>query len=345
MSMTRRNLLQIAGATALLAAPPGAGAASNLPIRPPRLQAGMKVGLVAPASPVAEDEDARAAVDLLESLGFEVRPGRQIFERSAYLAGTDAARAADFNEIARDPAVDAIVCLRGGYGTARILPAIDYDALARRPRVIMGYSDITALLNAVHERTGMITFHGPIAAQNFTEYTYREYEKVLVDGSGPCVLGAPPEIEVRPGFVERENRLTPIVRGRAEGRLIGGNLTLLAHLVGTPYEPNYQDAILVLEDVYEAPYSIDRMLTHLWLAGRLQRCAGIVLGKFTEAETDGNTFSVERVLRDRFEPLGLPTLRGLMIGHVDDQTVVPIGARARLDVDAGTLTLLEPAVS
>ena len=305
----------------------------------------MKVGLVAPASPVAEDEDARAAVDLLESLGFEVRPGRQIFQRSAYLAGTDAARAADFNEIARDPTVDAIVCLRGGYGTARILPAIDYDALARRPRVIMGYSDITALLNAVHERTGMITFHGPIAAQNFTEYTYREYEKVLVDGSGPCVLGAPPEIEVRPGFVERENRLTPIVSGRAEGRLIGGNLTLLAHLVGTPYEPTYEDAILVLEDVYEAPYSIDRMLTHLWPAGRLQRCAGIVLGECTEAETDGNTFSVERVLRDRFEPLGLPTLRGLMIGHVDDQTVVPIGARASLDVDAGTLTLLEPAVS
>jgi len=345
MTLTRRNLLSIAGATALLAATPGASAASQGLVRPPRLQAGMKVGLVAPASPVAEDEDARAAVDLLESLGFEVRPGRQIFQRSAYLAGDDAARAADFNEIARDPTVDAIVCLRGGYGTARILPAIDYDALARRPRVIMGYSDITALLNAVHQRTGLITFHGPIAAQNFTEYTYEEYEKVLVEGRGPCELGTPPEFEARPGFVERENRLTPIVSGRAEGRLIGGNLTLLAHLVGTPYEPDYEGAILVLEDVYEAPYSIDRMLTHLWLAGRLQRCAGFALGKFTEAETDGNTFSVERVLRDRFEPLGLPTLRGLMIGHVDDQTVVPIGARARLDVDAGTLMLLEPAVS
>lgn len=345
MSVTRRVLLSLASATALLAAAPGVAAASTRAVRPPRLQAGMKVGLVAPASPVAEDEDARAAVDLLESLGFEVRPGRQIFQRSAYLAGDDAARAADFNEIARDPSVDAIVCLRGGYGSARILPAIDYDALARRPRVIIGYSDITALLNAVYQRTGLITFHGPIAAQNFSEYTYSEYEKVLIDRCGPCALGAPPEIELRPGVVERENRLTPIVGGRAEGRLIGGNLTLLAHLVGTPYEPDYHGAILVLEDVYEAPYSIDRMLTHLWLAGRLQRCAGIALGKFTETETDGNTFSVESVLRDRFEPLGLPTLRGLMINHVDDQTVVPIGASARLDVDAGTLTLLEPAVS
>ena len=346
MSPTRRELLGLLAGAGLLAGLPGPAlnAAPGLRL-PPRLREGMTVGLVATASPVWEDEDARAAIELLESLGFRVRPGAQIFQRDAYLAGDDAARAADFNAIARDEDVDAIVCLRGGYGTARILPAIDYDALAARPRVIMGYSDVTALLNAVHRRTGLVTFHGPIAAQNFSEYTYAEYRKVLVDGAGPTVIGAAPALERRPGVVERENRLTPIVPGRAEGRLVGGNLTLLAHLVGTPYEPDYDGAILFLEDVYEAPYSIDRMLTHLWLAGRLQRCAGIALGKVTEAEVDGNTWSVERVLTDRFEPLGIPTLRGLMIGHVEDQTVVPVGARARLDVDAGTLTLLEPAVS
>jgi muramoyltetrapeptide carboxypeptidase len=126
---------------------------------------------------------------------------------------------------------------------------------------------------------------------------------------------------------------------------VGGNLTLLVHLLGTPFEPDFDGGILFLEDVDEPPYSVDRMLTHLWLSGRLERVAGMAFGKFTEADYDGNTLSIEEVLRDRCEPLGIPTLRGLMIGHVEDQTVVPLGVRARLDVDAGTLSLLEPAVT
>ena len=157
-------------------------------------------------------------------------------------------------------------------------------------------------------------------------------------------IAEPPAFEQQPGVVERENRLTPIVSGRAEGKLIGGNMSLLVTLLGTPYEPDFDGAILFMEDVSEPPYSVDRMLTHLWLTGHLEQTAGIVFGKFTDDDYDSNTLSMEQVLRERCEPLGIPTLRGAMIGHVEDQTVVPIGVNARLDVDEGTLKLLEPAV-
>ena len=304
----------------------------------------MTVGLVTPASNLAENEDVRAAMELVRSLGFDVKPAPNLFRRTQYLAGTDAERAADLNAMFADPEVDAIFCVRGGYGSGRLLPLLDYDRIAAHPKIVMGYSDITAVLNAIQGRTGMLTFHGPMAGLNFTPYTYGEFRKVLMAPTTTTRIAAAPPFESAPGVVERDNRLTPIVGGRAEGRLVGGNLALLVTLLGTPFEPDFDGSILFLEDVDEPPYSIDRMLTHLWLAGALQRCAGIAFGKFTDAEDDDNSFSVEEVLRDRCEPLGIPTLRGLMIGHVDDQTVVPVGARARLDVDAGTLTLLEAAV-
>ena len=351
LTPTRRQLL--GSIASLLAAAPLAAAGSAAPtngsrrdpITPPRLRPGMTMGLLAPASTVVDDEAIDAAADLVRSLGFEVRRAPNLGARTQYLAGTDEQRAEDFNTLVRDPDVDALICVRGGYGSSRILPMLDYDALAAKPRVVLGYSDITSLLNAIHVRTSVVTFHGPIAAANFSDYTYAEYRKVLVDAAGPVRLAAPPPFETRPGVVERENRLTTLAPGRAEGRLVGGNLSLLVHLLGTPFEPDFDGAILFCEDVYEAPYSIDRMLTHLWLAGKLQQCAGIALGKFTDADYDGNTFSVEAVLRQRLADLGVPVLSGLMIGHVDDQSVIPIGARARLDADAGTLELLTPAVT
>jgi muramoyltetrapeptide carboxypeptidase len=190
----------------------------------------------------------------------------------------------------------------------------------------------------------LVTFHGPIAGGNFSDYSYDQYRKVLIEPVPNIRIGEPPEFETRPGVVDWENRLTTIVSGVAEGHLIGGNLSLMVTLLGTPFEPNFEGAILFLEDVSEPPYSVDRMLTHLWMAGKLERVAGIVLGKFTDDGYDGNTFSMEQVLRDRLEPLGIPTLRGAMIGHIEDKSVVPLGIRARLDVGAGSLTLLEAAV-
>lgn len=304
----------------------------------------MTVGLVAPASNAPENDDLFAAMDMVRSLGFTPKPGPNLFKRTQYLAGSDEQRASDLNQLFADPDVDAIFCVRGGYGSPRILRLLDYDTIAANEKVLVGYSDITAILNAINLRTGMITFHGPMVGWNWTDYTYEQYRRVLTESNAPLRIGEPPLFAARPGMIDRENRLTAITPGVAEGRLVGGNLSLLVTLLGTPFEPDFEDAILFLEDVSEPPYSVDRMLTHLWLAGKLEQVAGIVFGKFTDDDYSSNTFSMEEVIRDRCEPLGVPVLRGTMIGHVDDQTVVPVGARARLDAEAGSLTLLEPAV-
>lgn len=348
MTLTRRQLMAACGSAAVAVStlPSLVQAASSLNVtKPKRLLPGMTVGLVTPASNVPEDQDLHAAMDLVRSLGFVAKPSANLFSRTQYLAGTDKERADDLNVMFADPDVDAIFCVRGGYGSGRLLRYLDYDTIAANPKIIMGYSDITAILNAIYLRTGLITFHGPIAGGNFSDYTYDQYSKVLVEPSSSTRIGEPPEFETSPGVVDWENRLTNIVAGTAEGHLIGGNLSLMVTLLGTPFEPNFEGAILFLEDVSEPPYSVDRMLTHLWMAGKLEQVAGIVLGKFSDDGYDSNTFSMEEVLRDRFEPLGIPTLRGAMIGHIEDKTVVPLGIRARLDVDAGSLTLLEAAVS
>ncbi|MFT7472836.1 MAG: muramoyltetrapeptide carboxypeptidase [Kiritimatiellia bacterium] len=348
MTLTRRELMAASTALAIgasgLSSMVHAAANSNV-VKPKRLRPGMTVGLVTPASNVPEDEELHAAMDLVRSLGFSAVPATNLFSRTQYLAGTDEQRADDLNSMFANPDIDAIFCVRGGYGSGRLLRYLDYELIAANPKIIMGYSDITAILNAIYLRTGLVTFHGPIAGGNFSDYTYDQYKKVLIDPAQSVRIGEPPEFETRPGVVEWENRLTTIVPGVAEGHLIGGNLSLMVTLLGTPFEPQFEGALLFLEDVDEPPYSVDRMLTHLWMAGKLEQVAGIVLGKFTDDGYDSNTFSMEEVLRDRLEPLGIPTLRGAMIGHIEDKTVVPLGVRARLDTDAGALTLLESAVS
>ena len=348
MALTRRELLAASGTLAMgvsgLSSSVHAAAISNT-VKPKRLRPGMTVGLVTPASNVPEDQELHAAMDLVRSLGFSAEPAVNLFSRTQYLAGTDQQRADDLNAMFADTDIDAIFCVRGGYGSGRLLRYLDYDMIAANPKVIMGYSDITSILNAIYLRTGLVTFHGPIAGGNFSNYTYEQYKKVLIEPTQIARIGEPPEFETRPGVVDWKNRLTTIVSGVAEGHLVGGNLSLMVTLLGTPFEPQFEGAILFLEDVDEPPYSVDRMLTHLWMAGKLEQVAGIVLGKFTDDGYDSNTFSMEEVLRDRLEPLGIPTLRGAMIGHIEDKTVVPLGVRARLDADAGSLTLLEAAVS
>ena len=348
MTLTRRELMAVCGSMAIGASgfSINASAAVNSSfIKPKRLRPGMTVGLVTPASNMPEDQDLYAAMDLVRSLGFTAKASANLFSRTQYLAGTDKERADDLNAMFADPEVDAIFCVRGGYGSGRLLRYLDYDVIAANPKIIMGYSDITAILNAIYLRTGLVTFHGPIAGGNFSDYTFNQYQKVLVEPSATTRIGEPPAFDTRPGVVDWENRITTIVPGAAEGHLIGGNLSLMVTLLGTPFEPNFEGAILFLEDVSEPPYSVDRMLTHLWMSGKLEQVAGIALGKFSDDDYDSNTFSMEQVIRDRLEPLGIPALRGAMIGHIEDKTVVPLGVRARLDVQAGTLSLLEAAVS
>ena len=316
-------------------------------LKPAHLAPGQTIGIVAPASPSRDPEGVRFALETIESLGFQTRPARHLFDRNGYLAGEDAQRAADLNSLFANPEVDAIFCVRGGYGASRLLPLLDYDLIRANPKVLMGYSDITALLLAIHAQTGLVTFHGPIAQQAYTPYTISELKKVLFNPQTPLMLGAPPLFERGEGRVEKENRITTLVPGKTLGRLIGGNLSLVAHLTGTPYMPDITGAILFLEDVSEAVYSIDRMLTQLWLSGNLQKVAGIVFGKFTEhraSEWEQNRVE-EDVLAERALALGIPALRGLMIGHVPDQTIIPLGCMAELDASAGTLTLLENPVT
>ena len=346
--MDRRSLIKAMAVMPLAAGivPALAAEGARPVLRPGRLRKGMTVGLVSPASNVPEDEDIAFAMDVVRSLGFEVKPAQHLYQRTQYLAGTDQQRADDLNAMFADSEVDAIFCLRGGYGSSRLLPLLDYEVIAANPKVLMGYSDITALHCAISQRTGLVTFHGPIAGDNFTEYSYAQFRQTLMNGKAGQHLAAPPPFEdPGPGRVEKENRLTVLHPGAAEGPLLGGNLSLVSHLMGTPWEPDFSGRILFLEDVHEAPYRVDRMLTQLRLAGALDRVAGIAFGKFTEAETSNNSFSMEQVLRERTAGLGVPVIRGLMIGHVEDQAVIPVGATARLDAASATLTLLEPAVS
>ncbi len=314
--------------------------------KPKRLSPGDTIGIAAPASPPGDPERIRYAIDLVASLGFKVKPGRHIFARDGYLAGRDGMRAADLENLFLDDSVDGIFCIRGGYGASRLLPLLDFDAICAHPKVLMGYSDITALLMGLHACCGLVTFHGQVANHEFSPYTLESFKKLLLNPQPELALAAPPSFESTPGRVEWENRLRVLSPGRVRGPLLGGNLTLVSHLIGTPYLPDLTGAILFLEDVGEATYSIDRMLTQLHLSGTLDKIAGLVFGKFTEirASEYPQDRVLEEVLAEYATGLGIPALAGMMIGHIDDQAVIPIGCMAELDTDAKTLQLLESAV-
>lgn len=317
-------------------------------IRPRRLAPGQTIGIVAPSAAPNEPERIRFAIETVESLGFKVRPGPHLYDREGYLAGADAARADDLNAMFADDSVDAIWCVRGGYGASRILPALDYALMQRRPKPLIGYSDITALHMAIHRHAGLVTFHGPVAYRAFTPYTLGELKRALWTGETPARLGGPPPFERAEGRVDWDNRVTTLQPGTAHGRLLGGNLCLMSHLVGTPYLPDLRGAILFLEDIEEPYYRIDRMLTQLWLSGALAGVAGVAFGKFTGCDSSAfflQNRPLEEILAERFRALGVPAVSGLMIGHIEDQTTLPVGCLAELDADAGTLTLLEPGVS
>lgn len=316
------------------------------PVRPPRLKPLAHIALVAPSGPLLERDDLVRAEELARALGWRPSLGPHSGEAHGYLAGTDDQRVADLNATFTDPDADGIWCIRGGYGLTRILDRLDYEALARHPKVIVGYSDITALLLAIHARTGLITFHGPVARNGLTGFSRRHLERMIAgtDGDGVPALDLPDPTAGT--TVPRTPRVVSVQGGTAEGPLIGGNLTLVHCLTGTPYLPSLDGAILFLEDVGEALYAIDRMFSHLRLAGLLDRLAGVAIGHFTDMKRNAGdgALGLDRVLDTYFAPLGIPVVHGLPIGHLDDQWTLPIGIRARLDADAGALRMLEPGV-
>lgn len=297
-------------------------------IRPPRLRQGERVGIIAPAGPV-EPFEIEPAISLLESLGFRVCLGSHVYERKTYLAGDDETRLADLHEMLRNDEVKVILCARGGYGTHRLLEKIDYSLAKKRPKIIVGYSDITALLVALYRKTGLVTFHGPMAKElGKNENKNLESFLQLITSGSKIAFSLSHGKVIRPG------------KGR--GVLLGGNLSLLCHLIGTPFMPSPRGKILFLEERGEPLYRIDRMLTYLKLAGFLGQCTGVVFGEFSEC---GDTSSIIEVFREKTRELSVPVMTGLKVGHGLENVAVPVGVRAILDTETMSLTLTEPSVS
>jgi len=298
----------------------------NKPIRPPRLRPGDTIGVVAPAGPF-ERKLFSQGLSTLEAMGFQICVPKEIFEKTGYLAGDDAHRAQLVNRLFKDPAIHAIVCARGGFGSLRILPRLDFDAIRENPKIFMGFSDITALLTAITTLGGLVSFHGPVVT------TLANALKNTRDALSAAILSdAPLEVKSANGVVIRA--------GRAQGPVIGGNLTTLCHLLKTPFEARFKNHILLLEDRGEALYRIDRMLFQMKLAGCFEGIAGLVLGSF---EGCGSLEDVFQVFEEHFKDIPVPILAGFDVGHGEQNLTIPIGLDATLDADRHMLSFDEPA--
>lgn len=342
--MDRRQFITAAALGALLLpyARPGE-ARTPAPARrlPPPLDPGDTVALVSPSSATDEPFDLQLARETMEALGLRVKLAPHLASRHGHLAGTDAERAGDLNAMFADREVKAIVCARGGSGAARLLPLLDYGLIARNPKILLGYSDITALHCAIHARTGLVTFHGPIGIGSWNRFNADQFRRLFFQRE---LMEYRNPVEESDELVPRKNRTVTIRGGRARGELVGGNLAVLSALAGSPYLPDFTGRILFLEDVSEAPYRIDRMLSTLRLAGVLERIAGFVFGRCTDCEPGPGygSLTLAQILDDYIRPLGIPAYRGAQIGHIREQFIVPVGGRVEMDADAGTFRLLEP---
>ncbi|MCP4689463.1 MAG: LD-carboxypeptidase [Desulfobacterales bacterium] len=288
--------------------------------RPNRLAPGDVVGIVAPASPFKR-KSFKKGISALESMGFVPRFSDDIFEASGYLAGSDVHRAEQVNGMFADPSIKAIICARGGYGGMRILPYLDFESIKQHPKIFLGFSDISALLWTLGVRCNLATFHGPVVTSlgKATDRAKRAFLRAVSSGDA---------VEISSGHG------SPARPGRASGPTVGGNLTTLCHLVGTPYAPDFEGCILILEDRNEAVYRIDRMLVQMKLAGCLDGIRGLVLGDFDEC---GAIEKIIRIVEDIFADDAIPIMAGFDIGHGKTNLTVPMGLDATLDADEGRL--------
>ena len=325
---------------------PTAAAATNATtlIRPPRLRAGDTVALFNMSGAIYERAPYELSREVLQALGFKVREAPNLRARHGHFAGTAEQRAADFNGLINDPSVQGLLAITGGSGANRVLPLLDYAAMARQPKVIAGFSDVTALLNAVQARTGLVTFHAPVGVSDWNAFSVAQFKAVLMDAQ-PHTMSNP--AERGDNLVQKDNRITTLRPGVARGPLLGGNLAVLSSLAGSAYMPRFDGAILFLEDVNEYIYRVDRMLSTLKLAGVLDRLAGVVVGAFTNCKPGEGfgTLTLDEVFDDYFLPLNVPVYRGAMIGHIRQKFTVPVGLPAEIDAGAGSIRLLSPAVT
>ncbi|MGF7216298.1 muramoyltetrapeptide carboxypeptidase [Spirosoma lacussanchae] len=314
-------------------------------VKPARLKPGDTVGLVCPAAPAYSREEVQVTQESLVAMGLKTRLAPHFYDRYGYLAGRDADRAADVNAMFADPDIQMVMAMHGGWGCARLLPLLDYELIRRNPKLLIGYSDITALLLGIHTKTGLATIHGPVGSATWNSYTVERFRRVIMEGE-PVMYENP--TDKGDTLAQTDDRIWTIRPGTARGPLVGGNLTVLCHLLGSVYVPDWRNKILFIEDVSEDIYSVDRMLTHLKLAGVLNQLSGLVFGKCTRCGPGSGGYgslTLEDVLIEHIGPLNIPAFAGAMIGHITDKFTVPIGINAEMDAEKGLIRLLEPAVA
>lgn len=313
---------------------------STLKLKPKRIKPGDVAAIVSPAGSVISETDIEDAISSVQQLGLRPKLGKNLGSRWGYLGGRDTERLTDLHEAFRDNEVNVIFPIRGGYGSSRLLPMLDFELIQNHPKVFVGYSDNTSLIVSMNQFSGLVTFYGPNALSEWTPYTSKNWRKVLMENQSPGLFNPPitrRRLDDPKGFVR-------ISGGKARGSLLGGNLSLLIQTLGTDWEIDTRGKILFFEDVNETTYRIDRMLTHLWLAGKLQDAAGFAIGNLTNIKDSENLTLVD-VIRDRFEPLGKPCYVGLSTGHISNILTLPLGIQVELDADKGTLSAVESAVS
>lgn len=357
--MKRRRFLTTASATGLMVMladamssvtgqvmnPSADSSASRVSLKPPPLQPGDQVGILSPAGAVFLQNELDIVVDAVRGLGLVPQLAPHVLDRYGYLAGTDRDRANDINQFFADPEIKALLPVTGGWGSSRTLPYLDYEVIRQNPKILVGFSDLTALLLGIHAQTGLVTFHGPNGLTSWRPDQTTSFRQVLFEG-GLTSLTSERTPDDSDRLMQVKNRIQVITPGRAQGHLVGGNLSVLSGIVGSPYVPNLNGAILFLEDVGEDIYRMDRMITQLKLAGVFDQLAGFVFGQCTNCgpDADYGSLTLEQVLRDHIQPLGIPAWQGAAIGHLEPILTLPIGTQVEINTDSGSLRMLEPAV-
>ncbi|XOV66784.1 MAG: LD-carboxypeptidase [Fluviicola sp.] len=303
--------------------------------RPRKLQKGDTIGICTPAGALRRDEEVAEFTEVLNQMGFKVKVGENVYKKHGYFAGTDEERASDFMKFIEDETVQGIFFLRGGWGCARLLPLLDFDVIRENNKVIMGFSDLTSLLNAITEHSGIVTFHGPGGNSSWNRYSIGYIRKITMNDDPIAFKNT-----------DQDHDIITYSHGTAYGTLWGGNLSVLVSMIGTPYFPKISNALLFLEEVGEEPYRVDRMLTQLRQAGVFDKCNGVILGNFRKctAEEPERAFTLEEVFEQHFSDFGKPVYFGAQIGHTVHKMTVPIGVDARMNADEGTFLLVTAAV-
>lgn len=299
-----------------------------------RLKKGDTIGLISPSG-APKPEKTKKSIEFLNGLGFKIKEGKHIYDKWGYLAGKDIDRVKDLMDMFLDQEVDMILCTRGGYGTMRLLNLIDFNVIEKNPKIFAGFSDITTLLNSIFQRCNITTFHSPMCNTDFDDFTLNSFLNTLMSGYTPFTIENPGNIP------------TDYFNGEyASGKLIGGNLSLICSLLGTPYAVNTKDKILFIEDIGEEPYRIDRMLTQLTLSGDLQKCKGFIMGQFKNCQLPHyeRSLTLDEILEDRILSLKKPTLINFQSGHSYPRITLPIGANVEVNFKEGKINLLEPVV-